>query len=68
MNSFAFIDFAGNERTSNEFIRVLASRMKAHGMELPRNINIREAMSMLTVNVGSNPSPAEVCVNRFLFI
>jgi hypothetical protein len=68
MNSFAFIDFAGNERTRDKFITVLGSRMKAHGMELPRNINIREAMSMLTVNVGSNANPAEVRAHECLLI
>lgn len=62
--SFAAIDFAGNWTSMDKFITMLTSRMKAHGMQLPKNISMRSALPELTVKASSNGNPAEVCVKR----
>jgi len=58
--SFAAIDFAGNWTSMDKFITMLTSRMKAHGMQLPKNISMRSALPELTVKASSNGNPAEI--------
>lgn len=51
MTSFAILDFAGGQNLSA--FEFLFKIMEGHGMDMPRNVNISEAINSLTVRAES---------------